>query len=637
MGERLGRELEGRLQAAEAAADELGQAAFDDPDGLVETVRRLRRRYGVTALALFGPSGDLRVWDGSHRGRVPEEVQRGLRRYWYGDLSLFGYLYVTAPAMDQGTAMAAILLRTDLPGPMGADAGDFAAQFRDEVGESVRIVRPEAGVEEGGWDLTLGDRTLLSVVLEPPERSVRTREILERWRLVVGALALASWLLLAAGGLPRVASGAVAATALVVLAGALPFHLLGPLALLFDGDRFRLPGLPLSLGRLAALALAGVTLVAVLPRPRRRLPPALAGIVAAVAIPLLVGWVSRGAAAGALAEGEMLWIVFQGTLGVLLIVLTGTLLVLAPARAERPMWGVAAVLIGALLGVASVAFVRVVGGIPPWWPALWGVPVALGAASMGARPGWQPSLASWVLAGLDRLERLHPVGVGRARRRPPGPGERLSRPARRARGPHPRACALPPGTGGRLPLGVGRTGGRSPLRRLAGERAGRAGGARLADVVVLGRDPRGGAPCRCGRPARGGLRGPGGSGSGSRDPGAALRPRRRPLRAARDAQVGRDPHGGRASLRGPPGRGAAQPPPGRRGHAGASSPHDHHRAGRGHRRSRRVCAGSAPRTDGGRSEHSATPTVRSTPTTPSRFRARGWPPHAPRCSSWRTC
>ena len=404
VGERLSRELEARLQSAEAAADELGQAAFDEPEGLVGTVQRLRRRYGVTALALFGPSGDLRVWDGTHRGRVPEEVQRGLRRYWYGDLPLFGYLYVTAPAMDQGTAMAAILLRTDLPGPMGADAGDFAAQFRDEVGESVRIVSREAGPEEGGWDFTLGDRTLFSVVLEPPERSVRTREVVDRWRLVVGALALGAWLLLAAGGLPRMAAGAVAATALVALAGALPFQLLGPLAPLFDADRFQLPGpLPLSLGRLTALALAGVTLVAVLPRPRRRLPPLGAGALAAVAIPLLLTWVAAGATRGALAEGELFWIVFQGTVGVLLIVVTGTLLVLAPAGGERPFLGVAAVVLGALLGVAGVAFVRLQGGMPPWWPALWGLPVALAAASMAARPGWQPSLASWLLAGLIAL------------------------------------------------------------------------------------------------------------------------------------------------------------------------------------------------------------------------------------------
>ncbi len=410
VGERLNHELEARWQAAEAAADALGQAALGDPEGMAETVRRLRRRYGVTALALFGPSGDLRVWDGTHRGRVPEEVQRGLRRYWYGDLPLFGYLYVTASSMDQGTAMAAILLRTDLPGPMGADAGDFAAEFRKEVGESVRIVRAGSGGGEGGWDLTLGDRTLFSVVLEPPERSTRVAEILDRWRLIVGGLALGSWLLLAAGGLPRLAAGGVAASALLFLAAALPFQLIGPLAPLFDGGRFRLAGpIPLSLGRLAALTFAGVTLVAVLPRPRRRVPPVVAGVLAALSAPLLLAWLARGALPGALAGSEAFWVVYQGTAGILLTLLVGTLLVLAPARAERRPFGVAAVALGGALGVGSAAFVWMSGSLPIWWLALWGLPVALAAGSMGSRPGWQPSLASWVLAGLIALTAAIPA------------------------------------------------------------------------------------------------------------------------------------------------------------------------------------------------------------------------------------
>jgi len=410
VGERLNHELEARLQAAEAAADALGQAAPGGPDGMVETVRRLRRRYGVTAMALFGPSGELRAWDGTHRGRVPEEVQRGLRRYSYGDLPLFGYLYVTASAMDQGTAMAAILLRTDLPGPMGADAGDFAAEFRREVGESVRIVRAGSGARESGWDLTLGDRTLFSVVLEPPERPVRTAEILDRWRLVVGALALGSWLLLAAGGLPRPAAGGVTAATLLFLAAALPFQLIGPLAPLFDGGRFRLPGpLPLSLGRLAAVTLAAVTLVAVLPRPRRRLPPFVAGVAAAVSMPLLLAWLGRGAAPGALAGGQAFWVVYQATAGILLALVVGTLLVLAPGRTEHRLVGLAAAVLGGVLGAGSAAFVWLTGSLPVWWPALWGVPVALAAASMGSRPGWQPSLASWLLAGTVALTAAIPA------------------------------------------------------------------------------------------------------------------------------------------------------------------------------------------------------------------------------------
>jgi hypothetical protein len=37
----------------------------------------LRARYAPSALALYGRSGELLLWDGVHRGRVPESVQGG--------------------------------------------------------------------------------------------------------------------------------------------------------------------------------------------------------------------------------------------------------------------------------------------------------------------------------------------------------------------------------------------------------------------------------------------------------------------------------------------------------------------------------------------------------------------------------
>ena len=410
VGERLDAELEARQKAAEDAADELARSAETAGTDLAATVVRLRRRYDISALALFDPQGELVVWDGTHRGKVPPEVQRGLRRYVYGDLPLFGYLYVTAPAGASGTAMAAILLRTDLPGPMGADAGDFAAGFRQDVGEGVRIVRPGQAAGTAGWDLTLGDRTLFSVVLDPPSPTVRMDEILNRWRLVVGVLTLLGWLLLAAGGPPRLATGSVAGFALVFLAATLPLQEITALAPLFDRQAYRLAGpWPLSLGRLAAVALAGVTFIAVLPRPRRRLSAAVAGALAAVLVPTSLLWLSRGAAPGALAGGEPTWIVYQGMVGVLVTLLVGTLIVLAPAERTRRVRGVAALVLAAGLGIGGAAFVWVQGSIPLWWPALWGLPVALGASSLEARPGWQPSLAAWLLSGLIALTATVPA------------------------------------------------------------------------------------------------------------------------------------------------------------------------------------------------------------------------------------
>lgn len=404
VGERLNAELEERLQAAEAAADALALEVEQGEGDLAQAVERIRRRYGVTALALYGAGGELRAWGGAHRGRVPEEVQRGLRRYVYGNLPLFGYLYVTSPAGPDGYTMASILLRSDLPEPLATDAGDFATRFREEVGERVRLTGGDREVGGAGWDLTLGEEVLFSVVLDPPAPEVRAAEVFDRWRLIVGGLALLAWILMAAGGQPRLATGAVAGLELMFLAAALPFAGVPALAPVFDRSLYTLPGpLPLSLGRLLALALAAVTVVAVLPRPRRRIPPPVAGALAAVFLPLVLAWLGSGARPGALAEGGGTWLAYQATVGIILTLLTGTLLVLAPADAERRLRGLVAIVLGALLGIGSAAFVWMSGALPIWWVALWGVPVALGAASMEARPGWQPSLAAWLLAGMVAL------------------------------------------------------------------------------------------------------------------------------------------------------------------------------------------------------------------------------------------
>ncbi|MEJ2205641.1 MAG: hypothetical protein P8170_16200, partial [Gemmatimonadota bacterium] len=142
IGSLLDERLEEALLAAESAADELARlvSAEASDEGAQALVRELRRSHGVTALALYDSQGTLLRWDGVHRGRVPQDVQRGLRRYAYGDLPLFGYLYVTAPAAGVGTTVAAILLRTDLPPPLATGGEDFASEFRADVGEAIEVV-----------------------------------------------------------------------------------------------------------------------------------------------------------------------------------------------------------------------------------------------------------------------------------------------------------------------------------------------------------------------------------------------------------------------------------------------------------------------------------------------------------------
>ncbi|HKJ02232.1 MAG TPA: HAMP domain-containing protein, partial [Longimicrobiales bacterium] len=242
---------------------------------------------------------------------------------------------------------------------------------------------------------------LFTVMLDPPSPAARVAEILNRWRLVASGLALLAWLLLTLGAPPRLAAGATAATTLMFLAAVLPFQEIGALGPLFDPSRFALPGpWEASLGRFAAVLVAGVTVVAVFPRPPKRFAPAWAGVLAAVAFPLLLAWMRAGAAPEALAQGEALWILYQGTVFILLTVFTGTVMELTPTLWERRTLSFLAVGLAVGLGVGCAVWVWARGGVPSWWPVLWGFPVALAAASAGAWPGWQRPVASWILAGI---------------------------------------------------------------------------------------------------------------------------------------------------------------------------------------------------------------------------------------------
>ena len=406
VGDLLSRRLQARLEAGEAAADSLAGLPSQPPVD-VTSMEALRRNHGLSALALYDPQGRLIVWSGTHRGRVPEEVQRGLRRYFYRDLPLFGYMYVTATSPGGNTAVSAVLLRTDLPPSLGAELGDFASSFRRSVGEDIRVV-PDAPAGSGGvWDLELPNRRLLSVVLEPPDPDARAAEELLRWRLVVGGLLLLGWVLLAAGGPVRLAAGATAAGVLVLLAGTLPFAAVPSLAPFFDVDLFMLPGpVPVSLGRFALLVAAGIVVISVLPTPPIRLRPWAAGAAIAALFPLLLDWVEAGAAPAALAGGRLEWIVYQCAVALLLLLLAGKVLVLTPEAAPdqvrpRMRWlSLSAVALALLLGASHAWFVWRWGADPAWWPSLWGLPVLIASVAMVHWTGWRRALVAWSAAGV---------------------------------------------------------------------------------------------------------------------------------------------------------------------------------------------------------------------------------------------
>lgn len=403
---RLDAALQGLLAAGEVAADSLaGMAAalVGSQEQDASALQRLRVRHGASALALYDRQGQLILWDGEHRGKVPEAAQSGEQRYIYNDLPLFGYLYVTAAAPNGSVAVAAHLLRTDLPLEVGADVGDFRSEFLRETGETIRISAESPNVSEVVREFTVpGGERLLSVVIERPELAERVSTVMGRWQALVSMSLLLSWLLLAVGGPPRLAAGTVAAGSLLFLAAFLPLDQVDRLTALFGAGVFELPGpLPISLGRFGLLALAGFTVIAVLPRPKLEIPFWAAGFISGLLFPLAILVTQGGLHAESLAGGRLEWIAYQGTLAAVLTLIVGSALAFTRARPEGNQGlGAAAMVVAIALAAAGATYVGLDRTLPIWWTALWCVPTSLAAASIGGWAGWQRPLVGWLMAGV---------------------------------------------------------------------------------------------------------------------------------------------------------------------------------------------------------------------------------------------
>jgi two-component system, NtrC family, nitrogen regulation sensor histidine kinase NtrY len=400
VGGLLGLELDRRLQASLAADSQLVEAWTASGGALdISVVRDLRARHGASALALYGPGGELVLWDGVHRGRVPETAQSGELEHAYRDLPLFGYLYTTAVAEDGAVAVAAHLLRSALPESLGAEMGDFATAFYGQTGERIRITEQDPAPWDGVvWDLVQDEDRILSVVVDRPEREARAQQIMDRWSAGLSALLFVAWLLVALGGPRRRAAAATAAATLLLLAAWLPLDHIETLAAVFEPAMFQLPGpLPMSLGRFILVGIAAFTLVSVLPRPRFSLRPWSAGLTAGLAFPLLLAWVSAGAQPGTLAASGMVFVAYQVGVAALLSVVAGSLVALArPGRSS--VWAaLGAVALALALGVGGAEWVRRTAEHPLWWAALWALPVALATFGAAAWQGWRRSLVAWGL------------------------------------------------------------------------------------------------------------------------------------------------------------------------------------------------------------------------------------------------
>ena len=406
--------LEALVVRGDDAAAELAALAADSEGSVPpDALDRFRERTGFPAVAVYGPEGEALAWSGTHRGRVPEAAQLGAAPYLYGELPLFGYLYFTRPVPGTGgTAVAATLLRSELPEDLRARTGDFVTDFRARTGEEIRIARSE---RVGGraafdfvWDTGVGTDTLFSVSVVRPSEMERRAELRRAWVRVVFLLLVGGWALLAAA-VVGYGEARRAVTALVFVAALLPLEALTGTSEWFRAGDFLLGAGPLdlTLGRLLLVLLAGVAAVAVWRARWERVPPVAAGVVVAAGFPAVAHVVGRAAAPGLLAGEDAGWIGFQLALAVALALVAAV----AVGVARRPRgpgvpgarWGRLAVAVAtALVLGAATAFLPAVEpgrrGLPLLMMAAWGLPAFMVARALPARGGWRRSLLTWACA-----------------------------------------------------------------------------------------------------------------------------------------------------------------------------------------------------------------------------------------------
>jgi PAS domain S-box-containing protein len=393
-------EIERRLVAGESAADALVALWLEsEAEFTGSSLAAIRARFGPSALAFYNADGGLVAWDGAHRGKVPESVQRGERRQAYRDLPLFGYLYLTSVAPDGSVAVAAYLLRASLPEGLGAETDDLATRFFHETSETVRITEEDPGFDEAVWDLALGDERFLSMVIERPARDQRIRSIHDRHAAIVAMLLLLAWLLLAVGAGGEGREALASALALVSLAAWVPLEQLSITQGLFDPSFFTLPGpIPASLGRVVLLAMAGFTLVGAIRRPRVELPGWVVAVTVGISCPLLLVWLKAGLGVEALATSRFDWVAYQLTGAALVSLAIGSAISLATTRGERNPSIIWALVSAGVLMAGAGTWVYWVGSGPAWIAAAWVVPAWLAAVAVPAWGGWQRPLLGWGVA-----------------------------------------------------------------------------------------------------------------------------------------------------------------------------------------------------------------------------------------------
>lgn len=392
--------LDALLQTGETVTADLaarwGEGSIPDGPALPSGFRP----PSLHALSVFGLSGELLAWDGAHQGPVPDAVRFGESRYIYSEGALFGYLYVTEPVPGGGTAVAASLLRSDLPPGLEPPADDFEARFLARTGASIGVASADRAVEGSIWDLRSGDESLFSVTLTPASEADARGRLELNWLRAVTALLLLGWLL-------TVMATRSDTLAVVAGAGALPIVLLLlPLAritgwgAIFSPAGLLLPGpLGLTLGHLLALGAAGVLIIGLLPwnrlPPLPRIPVMGLGIMLAGGALMLL---ELGSSRDLLVEGELGWLAFQATAATLVLMPFGAAVLLGRgghSDSVRVAPLIVSLALGAVLSLGWVALLGQMVDPPGWIPLLWAIPLFGFARSIPARLDWPLGFARW--------------------------------------------------------------------------------------------------------------------------------------------------------------------------------------------------------------------------------------------------
>ena len=405
----LAQALDKLVDQGERGVAEAGALLAGRPPGQVtredfERLEALRRRTGLTSLAVYGPSGDPELWAGEHRGIVPAAVRRGEEAYWYQDGPLFEYLYFSLPLRAGRTAVAAVLLSTTVSAGKGVAA--FADRFAERHGIVPRFTTPERARGDAVWDWST-DRTHFSVSIGALTADRWRDRLAERGRwLVVGPMLLALLVLGYQWRRERIGFPSVPILAATLVLWFVPWGEMSLAEELFSPLQFVLMGpVTLTLGELLILLVGGaVWILGQAPSPGRRPNTWLAvGVIAtAVLIPTL--WNAVGVAAADSLLG-------MRTAGGFPLVLSATLFLALPLffflrRSSRSgstgsamVSGLVATILAAALG-AAVGYTWHPGAqLPAAAGAAWVIPFALFALALRRAPVGRRALSAWLAAG----------------------------------------------------------------------------------------------------------------------------------------------------------------------------------------------------------------------------------------------